>query len=419
MEIPGVTILSDKTVKRLIKLKTDHLCNIIDLKDVEIKLTFMQRECQRNKYATIEIHSPVISNTKQDLRLFVKIRKVKNINNQFSILKSLGLFYREIEIYSAVFPKILKIEDEDIVPKFYHAENDHVLIIDDMKSKHYRAINKMHSLDLAHCLIALKTLAKFHARSIVYHKKNIDTTPLINYTRQYSETEKIMIRETESFLRIYFNSIGHCLADSFHLIKEFETLECKKFKLIFLEMVDKFFDVVAHPNFSKLPVLCHSDLVASNLLFRYNDNNEPVTCCFLDFQFAKYSSPAYDLWGFFYMNTTKEMRNEGIDIFCKIYHETVVKILNENQINGNYLFSYHELQDMMKNERIYGLIQGILNLYREYREELKSKYENDYRQIMSELWMDTSMLSSLQNIENYRNYKKRIIDEIIELYSMA
>lgn len=119
------------------------------------------------------------------------------------------------------------------------------------------------------------------------------------------------------------------------------------------------------------------------------------------------------------MNTTKEMRNEGIDIFCKIYHETVVKILNENQINGNYLFSYHELQDMMKNERIYGLIQGILNLYREYREELKSKYENDYRQIMSELWMDTSMLSSLQNIENYRNYKKRIIDEIIELYSMV
>ncbi|XP_043476900.1 uncharacterized protein LOC122507942 [Leptopilina heterotoma] len=418
MEIPltGDIILSDKTVKRIIKLKTDHLCNIIDLKDVKINLNFLVNDnCQKNRYATIKINSPVIN---EELRVFLKIREIKNINNQFSIVKRLGLFYREIEIYSSVFPKILKIEDEDIIPKFYHNENDSVLIIDDMKSKNYRAINKMHSLDLSHCIIALKTLAKFHARSIVYHKKNIETLPLIDYTRKYSNTEKIMIHETESYLRIYFNSIAHCLADSFHLIKEFETLECKKFKLIFLEMVDKFFDVVAHPNFSKLPVLCHSDLVASNLLFRYNDNNEPVTCCFVDFQFTKYSSPAYDLWGFFYMNTTKEMRNEGIDIFCKIYHETLVKILNENQINGNYLFSHHELQDMMKNERIYGLIQGILNLYREYRQELKSKYEKDYRQIMSELWMETSMLSR-QNIENYRNYKKRIIDQIIELYSMV
>lgn len=290
IELTPDLILSHVTVKKIIEKKTDHLGNIINLMDLTPKLIFLKSSNRKwNKYAIIEFnyHSIVQNLNHQILRIFLKIRHIKNVNNQFSLIKAIGLFYREIEIYSCVFKKILKTEDEDIVPQFFHTENDAILIIEDMKSKNYRKINKMRALDISHCIVVLKCLARFHARSIIYHQKLETTFPLIGYTKHYSNTEKMFINQPESYLRVHFSKIGYNLSDAFHLIKELETLEYKKFKILFLEMVGKFFDIVSNPNFSKFRVLCHSDLVASNLLFRYNEINEPVTCCFINFQFTK------------------------------------------------------------------------------------------------------------------------------------
>lgn len=118
------------------------------------------------------------------------------------------------------------------------------------------------------------------------------------------------------------------------------------------------------------------------------------------------------------MNTTEKMRNEKVDVFCKIYHETLFEILNNNQVNASIIFPYSEFNDMMKKYRIYGLMQGILNLYEELRKDLKSKYGKEYRDILIQLWND-SMELSCENNKKYRDYKKRIVDEIVELYWMT
>lgn len=35
-------------------------------------------------------------------------------------------------------------------------------------------------------------------------------------------------------------------------------------------------------------VLCHGDLWSHNLLFKYDANRNPVDCCLIDFQLARY-----------------------------------------------------------------------------------------------------------------------------------
>lgn len=289
IELTPDLCLSHQTVKKIIKKKTEHLGNLVDLENLRPNLNFIKPSSgKRGIYATIEFTSdhPVVQDSIHRLSVFLKIRVMKNINNQFNIVKTVGLFYREIEVYSYVFTKILKSNDEDIVPKFFHAEKDIILVIEDMISKNYKTINKMRALDLSHCKVVLKSLARFHARTIIYQEM-VTAYPLLGYSKQYSPTEKITISQPESYLRVHFRGIGQKLADDFYLMRELQNLDYKKFKHDFIEMVGNFFDKIAHLSFSKLRVLCHSDLVASNLLFRYNDNNEPLTCCFVDFQFTK------------------------------------------------------------------------------------------------------------------------------------
>lgn len=117
------------------------------------------------------------------------------------------------------------------------------------------------------------------------------------------------------------------------------------------------------------------------------------------------------------MNTTEEMRNAKLDDFFQIYYDSLSEVLNENEIDASYIFPYTEFIAMMEKDRIYGLTQGILNLYEELRQDLKSKYGKEYREMLAKLWTDSTELSS-ENVKKYRDYKKRIMEEIIELHSL-
>lgn len=217
-------------------------------------------------------------------RCFLKIPPALNSNEE-SIVRNLGLFNREAGLYSNVFDKILKPEDGDIIPKFYFTQTNKILVTDEMEMKNYVRLGKLLPLNYDHCCAALKTLATFHARSLIYEEKVSGHSLLDDCESNWNV--HLQLRPYDSLMQKYYSGIGHSLAECFRFIPQLIPLELKKFTREFQKAVNTLFPTVTARDFSNMRVLCHSDAQVSNLMFSYKHDGKPDKCCLFDFQFVK------------------------------------------------------------------------------------------------------------------------------------
>ena len=81
-------------------------------------------------------------------------------------------------------------------------------------------------------------------------------------------------------------------------------------------------------------VIQHGDYNRNNVLFQYSPDNPetPTDLRMIDFQETRYGSPAFDLFFFYYMSSTSELREKHWDELLHLYHDSVwgqlKKILN-------------------------------------------------------------------------------------------
>ncbi|XP_066995253.2 uncharacterized protein [Anabrus simplex] len=78
-----------------------------------------------------------------------------------------------------------------------------------------------------------------------------------------------------------------------------------------------------------LAVLCHGDCWTNNVLFRYSETGDILEVCLIDFQLARYGSPALDLANLLYICTTGELRSSYMQKFLESYRSTLVETLSE------------------------------------------------------------------------------------------
>lgn len=352
-------------------------------------------------------------NTPKLLRCFVKIPPSLNSNEE-SIVRNLGLFNREAEMYAMVFTKILKNEDSDIIPKFYYAQMNHVIITDEMVTNDYRKIGKLCSLGYEHVCVALKSLARFHARSIIYEEK-VSGYSLLDDC-EVTWHVRLQLRPYDSLMQKYYSGIGHSLTEAFRYIPQFIPLELRRFTREFQKAANSLFPTITAKEFSSMRVLCHSDLQTSNLLFHYNRNGRPDKCCMIDFQFVKYSSLAYDVWTFLYATTVKELRTERLNNFYMIYYAELAKYLNAEGVNAEDMFPYSEFVSLMEKDRVYGMLQGVLGIYHVLHQEVKVTHGPNYRKTWQKIWMNSPDVLT-DSFDKIQRLKHRIVESLLELYS--
>lgn len=192
-----------------------------------------------------------------------------------------GTFKKEVALYTTVFPEMLNDLDKRYIPEcFLGIEND-VIVLEDMAHSGYMMTDKFMSFDFEHCEILMKTLAKFHAKSFIFEQQYKKTLH-----DEFSHCMHETLWPADDRAKAMFDASVKGIVSMIDLLPRLNDDQRNNFKekivKLCVDHMDKLSPSIKHKN-----VLCHGDLWANNILFKYDANKKPIECCLIDFQLAR------------------------------------------------------------------------------------------------------------------------------------
>ncbi|XP_050436496.1 uncharacterized protein LOC126843172 [Adelges cooleyi] len=255
--------------------------------------------------------------------------------------KSEMLFDNEVRFYKKAHTALMEYQDSKNirdpfvgVPKCYFAESD-IIVLEDMRCKGFVMMDRLKGLDLDHCRAVLKVLGKFHGLSL---------------SMKANEPEKFQACVSGVINEVYYKKDNELwyggyykhAVESAKKILEAELTEEDKPKYL-----DVFKQFVSHDSFfgymtdlvlpkSPLDVLCHGDCWTNNFLVRYTADGDISEVSIVDFQIARYGSPALDLTSLLYCCTTVDLRSKHLPELLQSYYDSVISILEQTDCMDRY-----------------------------------------------------------------------------------
>ncbi|KOC60591.1 hypothetical protein WH47_08050 [Habropoda laboriosa] len=331
---------------------------------------------------------------------------------QYDFMQQYGSFKKEVALYTTVFPEVLDGFDKRCIPECFLGLEDDVIVLEDMAHNGFEMTDKFKPFDFEHCTILMKTLAKFHAKSLIFEKL---------YQKNLHDEYSHCMQETlwplkDGRAKKMFDAAVKGIVSLIDLIPNLNEEQRKTFKSKVAEMcadhANKLLPSLKHKN-----VLCHGDLWANNILFKYDADEKPVECCFIDFQLARYNPPAHDILCFLQFTTTRRFREEHSEKLFKIYHETMAEFVQEAGLDIANVFSWKEFLESIEDLRLMCILHGVLNIPIMLLEpSAASKYFADEPELLEDvLYVDRTPLICEQ-VNNVPQYQDRMMDALLELY---
>lgn len=78
---------------------------------------------------------------------------------------------------------------------------------------------------------------------------------------------------------------------------------------------------------TQLGVICHGDCWTNNFLYRYDEQDNVLEACLVDFQLIRYGSVALDLSNLIFCCTDKVLRRNHQTAWLQLYHKELVNSL--------------------------------------------------------------------------------------------
>ncbi|PSN31208.1 hypothetical protein C0J52_25882 [Blattella germanica] len=269
-------------------------------------------------------------------------------------LQELKGFEKEQCMYTKVFPaiyEIMKTGTGTIHPlsaKSLFCPVERTLILDDMQHLGYRMANRHKGIDLDHCKVAVRALARFHAYSLKLYKQEPDI--MDTFEESFYTKNEENVKGVDYMLTVHLNN----LASEAEKWPGYEHYAEKVRKLI-----PHAFDVMVEcikPKKDGLNVLNHGDCWTNNMMFSYcSESGKVQDVRFVDFQVARFSSPVLDLHYFMCNCPNDEVRFDHRDNLLEEYHTEFVETLKILNLDPNIL-SLPQLKDEFAEKDIFGLI---------------------------------------------------------------
>lgn len=199
----------------------------------------------------------------------------------------------------------------------------------------------------------MQTIGRFHALSLAMKHQQPD-----NFHKLVKHVEETYYAKQHKSWYNNFQLVQIGIAKD-ALSQEYAgtELETKVHKFFNCDFYDKmvYFTHTRNQN----SVINHGDCWMPNFLFRYDSAGVPVATKMIDFQLARYSSPALDISFFVYSCTSQQLRDEHYEDLLKAYHNSLSDMLRDLGSNPDELFSYSDLQKEMHEFARFGCGMGI------------------------------------------------------------
>ncbi|XP_015431089.1 PREDICTED: uncharacterized protein LOC107187490 [Dufourea novaeangliae] len=331
---------------------------------------------------------------------------------QYDFIQEYGTFKKEVALYTTVFPEVLDGLDNRCIPEcFLGLEND-VIVLEDMAHSGYEMTDKRKPFDYEHCKILMRTLARFHAKSLIFEEvcqKNLHD----EFSHCMQET---LWPLKDGRAKAMFDAAVKGTVSVIDLMPELSVDKRRSFRA---KVIDLCADhaVKLSPSTRHKNVLCHGDLWANNILFKYDDDGKPLECCLIDFQLARYNPPAHDILCFLQFTTTRKLREEHSEDLFRVYHETMAEALQEAKLDIANIFPWNEFIESIEDLRVMCITHGVLNIPIMLLEpKAASKYFYEEPELLeSILYADRTPLICEQ-LRSVPEYEDRVMEALLELH---
>lgn len=264
-----------------------------------------------------------------------------------------NLFFTEKHAYENVLPLV-----GDFGPRLVHADSEEI-IMEDLKEKGYVTCERRDYLDLDHCLSVIKTLAKYHAKSLTIKLK--DPVKFENLVKPIRE---VLFCDNSG------PGIGKSINNTVLLgVEHLESIKPRTAELTraleYLSQYDgKCFDyikdLVTVPSEKKFVIL-HGDPWENNILFKHDENGKVLDVKFVDYQIIRHFSPAIDFHYFVYTSARDYVVNDHYDELIETYHRSFDETLKNSGISekDRKEFDMAWFKSELKRFSAYGLFTGF------------------------------------------------------------
>ncbi|XP_047991286.1 uncharacterized protein LOC125230235 [Leguminivora glycinivorella] len=262
---------------------------------------------------TLEV---AVDGRRHNLPLFVKAVPRHN-DAKISFIRENGFFKREMTVFKII--EDLETGPTPCVAKalFY---SDSVLVMPDLAAQGYSIRNQLETFDSPHLLVALNSVARFHAAFA-----NYETKKSLANNRPYSvlEDHGDIIVETTFKDTAWIHTAAKLTANMIERLSKYKSIPNLKDSVL-NQFLSGCKDLKASDS---LNVIIHKDLWVNNIMFKY-ENDVPINAIILDFQCVRYGPPAFDVLMLIYLTTSRSFRQENEDLILNNYFETFIEYLD-------------------------------------------------------------------------------------------
>ncbi|KAJ8879474.1 hypothetical protein PR048_020082 [Dryococelus australis] len=258
------------------------------------------------------------------------------------------LYDKELHAYKKLIPAMASLtEVPQISAQFYSTDREDIVILEDMTTKGFKMADRKKRMDLAHSILALKALARFHGLSFAV----VEREPSIVDHFQESMYSNRMKEMNSRFIPKMYGSLAS-LVETWVGFERFSEKIRSRIDGIFDQMEE-----IISPKISAFNVLNHGDFWVNNMLFRYNETQEPEEVCLIDLQLIRYGSPALDLQYFFATSLADNVREKYEDILLEEYHKALSATLRSVTLKP-ITYSLEDLRHDFQEKAAFGFNMG-------------------------------------------------------------
>ncbi|CAL8110268.1 unnamed protein product [Orchesella dallaii] len=257
--------------------------------------------------------------------------------------------------------------------------SENFLVLEDLRSKGYKMLDRRKGLDLEHSLLTIKQLANLHALSWVHKQRNglkflLEKYPYMKDVMYKKENEEGWRPVLESFNRNALEVIGQEFGTDSDIFLKLEALFSKNVMAILRMFLSgkgidereaesllriKPNEPIPHAEDQWL-VATHGDCWINNLLFSYDDETtKPKSVVIVDHQTFREACLTTDLAFFIYSSIQTPLRKQSIQTLLRTYFDQFVEICEKLGEKPPAGFTYPNFERRWRRVRVFALLRSM------------------------------------------------------------